>query len=1063
MRFGVLGPLRVCADSGAELVLRSRHQRTVLGTLLVGAGRLVPVDRLVETLWGDRPPASYASNLQTYVSRLRERLPDVAIEHRGDGYLLRVATDDVDVLVFRREVATGRAALAAGDPALAARRFRLGLRQWRGRPLADLTVPTLEPELARWELERVDAQEDCVDADLRSGGDLATVLAELHELVTGHPLRERPYGQLMVALNRAGRRADALAAYQRAREGLVTELGVEPGPELRRLHQAILRGEEPAIDPAGSRAEPVARSPFPVCQLPPALPGFVGRAAGIERIERMLDPTAGGVPVVAVSGQPGVGKSALAVTVAHRIRDRFPDGQLFVHLAGASAAPRDPAALLADLLRVLGVPGSALPQNLSALAAAYRARLADRRVLVVLDDAATAAQVRPLIPGTPGSAVLATSRRRLSGLIDARHLPVGPLTDDEARALLADVVGPDRVAGEPGQAARIAAACGNLPLAVRIAGTRLATRSWPLAILADRLDDERQRLDELAAGDLQVRASLALSVQALSAPTREAFGLLGSLGPVSFAAWAVAELLDSADADRVLDELVEASLLEVARPTDGGEPRYRLHDLLRVYAEELAAATDRPLRTTAGPGGTPAPTGSLAGPTGSLAGPVGSPAGPAGSPAGPVGSPAGQTGRRAAARRRLVAAAAALAGNAARRLPRTLTWARLTEPAERVRPPRAADRVAADPLGWFAAELDFLTGLLGLAPECGAERAAIDLAERLAPFCWVHGHWTELQAVQRLARQAAERIGDDRTVARADFVLGLLRLARGDLTGAAERLREGRDRYEQLADRHGLACVLSDEAVLYDYQNRAEDAASTAERAVALFRAEGDPLGALLAAPVLSAAYRGLGRLDEALAVDEAAVAEADGLGAAEIVTARCLNALAVTRLLRDEPALAYAAAERAVALLRTVNDRYVLLAALRHLASAAVCLGRRAEAVHRLQQSHDLAVQLGDRPWATGLARDLAVSWIGEGRAEAAVGVLRRCVRTFEEMSMPSAQAATLQMLARAYDETGAGDAARDARSWAGVLSDPRDTRTPALAGIVLRLADTPLVNSGS
>ncbi|MEQ4301676.1 BTAD domain-containing putative transcriptional regulator [Plantactinospora sp. B6F1] len=1040
MKFGVLGPLRVCTDSGTEVVLRSRHQRTVLSALLVGAGQLVTVDRLVETLWGDRPPASYASNLQTYVSRLRERLPGLSIEHRSDGYLLRVRTDDVDVLVFRREVADGRAALAVGDPALAADRFRRGLRQWRGRPLADLTVPTLEPELAQWELERVGAQEDCVDADLSADGDLATVLAELHQLVTEHPMRERPYGQLMVALNRAGRRADALAAYQRAREILVTELGVEPGPELRRLHQAILRGEEPSIARSGNRPETAPRSPFPVCQLPPALAGFVGRGGSIERIERMLTSAAGGVPVVAVSGQPGVGKSALAVTVAHRIRERFPDGQLFVHLAGASAAPRDPAAVLADLLRMLGVSGSALPQNLSALAAAYRARLADRRVLVVLDDAATAAQVRPLLPGTPGSAVLTTSRRRLSGLIDARHLPVGPLSDDEARELLADVVGPERVTEEPGQAARIAAACGNLPLAVRIAGTRLATRSWPLAILADRLDDERQRLDELAAGDLQVRASLALSVQALSAPTREAFGLLGSLGPVSFAVWAVAALLERADADQVLDELVEASLLEVARPAGGGEPRYRLHDLLRVYAEELAVTDDPPPAT------------------------AGCAAGVVEAPASPVAVAAGQPGRRAEALRRLVATAAALAGSAARRLPRTLTWARLAEPAERVPPPRAAERVAADPLGWFTAELDFLTGLLRLAVRCGAERAGIDLAERLAPYCWVHGHWTELQAVQRLAREAAERIGDDRTIARADFVIGLLQLARGDLAGAAQRLRDGRDRYERLADRHGLACLLSDEAVLYDYQNRAEDAASTAERAVALFRAEGDPLGALLAAPVLSAAYRGLGRLDEALAVDEAAVDEAGELGAAEIVTARCLNALAVTRLLRDEPALAYAAAERAVALLRTVNDRYVLLAALRHLASAAICLGRRAEAVHRLQQSHDLAVQLGDRPWATGLARDLAVSWIGEGRAAAAVGVLRRCVRTFEEMSMPSAQAATLNMLARAYDEIGDRDAARDARFWAGILSDPRDTRTPVLAGIVLRLADAPgLVSSGS
>ncbi|WP_422772993.1 BTAD domain-containing putative transcriptional regulator [Plantactinospora sp. WMMC1484] len=1035
MRFGVLGPLRVCTDSGTEVLLRSRHQRTVLGALLVSAGKVVTVDRLVETLWADRPPASYASNLQTYVSRLRDRLPGPTIEHRSDGYLLRVEPDDLDVLVFRREIATGRAALAAGDPVLAAQRFRRALRQWRGRPLADLTLPALEPELAQWELERVGAQEDCVDADLAADGDLGTVLSDLHRLVTEHPLRERPYGQLMVALHRAGRRADALAAYQRAREILVTELGVEPGPELRRLHQAILRGEEPSTGGAGDQRVLPARSPFPVCQLPPALSGFVGRAGSIDRIERMLEPEAGAVPVVAVSGQPGVGKSALAVTVAHRIRDRFPDGQLFVHLAGASAAPRDPAAVLADLLRALGVPGSALPQNLSALAAAYRARLADRRVLVVLDDAATAAQVRPLLPGTPGSAVLATSRRRLTGLIDARHLPVHPLTDEDAQALLAHVVGPERVAEEPGQAARIAAACGNLPLAVRIAGTRLATRAWPLALLADRLDDERQRLDELAAGDQQVRATLALSVQALPAATREAFGLLGSLGPVSFAAWAVAELLDGADADRVLDELVEASLLEVTRPADGGEPRYRLHDLLRVYAEELAAAE------------------------------------PAGDGRGPGDRTSGRAGAgrgREAAQRRLVGAAAALAGSAARRLPRTLTWARLEQAAPPVRPSRAAERAAeraaADPLSWFSAELDFLSGLLGLAAECGAERSAIDLAERLAPFCWVHGHWTELQAVQRLARQAAERLGDDRAVARADFVSGVLQLARGDLAGAAERLRDGRDRYERLADRHGLACLLSDQAVLYDYQNRAEEAASTAERAVALFRAEDDPLGALLAAPVLSAAYRGLGRLDEALAVDEAAVAGADELGAAEIVTARCLNALAVTRLLRDEPALAYAAAERAVALLRTVNDRYVLLAALRHLASAAVCLGRRAEAVHRLQQSHDLAVQLGDRPWATGLARDIAVSWIGDGRAAAAVEVLHRAAVAFEEMSMPSAQAATLQMLARAYDETGDRGAARDARFWAGMIGDPRDTRTPALAGIVLRLADSPgLVSSGS
>lgn len=1038
MRFGVLGPLRVRLDTGAEVVLRSRHQRTVLGTLLVGAGQVVTVDRLVEVLWADRPPASYASNLQTYVSRLRERLPGVTIDHSGDGYLLRVGADDLDVLVFRREIGLGRAAMTAGDPVTAARRFRAGLAQWRGRPLADLSVPTLEPELARWELDRVGAQEECVDAELAAGGDLGTVLAELYRMVAEQPLWERPHAQLMVALARAGRRADALAAYRHARDLLVTELGLEPGPELRRAHRAILCGEEPVT--IGSA--PDSGTPFPVCQLPPAAPGFVGRAGSIGRIATLLEPGVGVVPVVAVSGQPGVGKTALAVTVAHRLRGRFPDGQLFVHLAGASAAPRDPAVVLADLLRSLGVPGTAVPQNLTALAAVYRARLADRRILVVLDDAATAAQVRPLLPGTPGSAVLVTSRRRLSDLIDARHVPVGPLTDRETRDLLAHVVGPDRVAGEPVPAARIAAACGNLPLAVRIAGTRLATRSWPLAVLADRLDDERRRLDELAAGDQQVRASLALSVRALSLAAREAFVLLGTLGPVSFAGWAVAELLDRADPDRVLDELVEANLLEVACPTDRTEPRYRLHDLLRVYAEELAAA------------------GELTGPDQAVR----------------PGNPA------TAGRNRLLATAAALAGAAARRLPRTLTWARPDEPADPPRPTRSGVErlVAADPLGWLGAELDFLVNLIGLAghrtvdrddvvpadgggllpaaqvpADHGADRAAILLAERLAPFLWVHGHWTALRLAQRLAGAAAARTGDERALARTEFVEGVLCLARGDLAGAAERLRSGAARFTRLADRHGLACLLSDLAVLYDYQNRAEEAAATAQRAVRLFRAEGDPLGAVLAAPVLSAAYRGLGRLDEALAVDRAAVTEAADLGVPEIVTARCLNALAVTRLLRDEPGLAYGAAERAVTLLETVGDRYVLLAALRHLASAAICLGRRTEAIDRLRQSHELAVQLGDRPWATGLARDLAVGWIGEGRAAAAVEVLRDCARTFGEMEMPATQAATLHMLARAYDEIGQPEAARDARLWADLLADPRDTRTPALANIVLRLAE--------
>ncbi|GLI01401.1 AfsR/SARP family transcriptional regulator [Phytohabitans aurantiacus] len=1005
MRFGVLGPLLVRDAEGAEVVLRSRHERTLLAVLLVRAGRVAPVERLVEALWPDRVPASHASNLQTYVSRLRDRLSDVSIEHRDGGYLLRVDADQLDLLVFRREVAAARAALAAGDAAGAVDRFRLGLAQWRGRPFADL--PALEGIARTWEAERLDAVEDQVDAELTIGESLPEVVSRLHGLVAEHPLRERVHGQLMVALARAGRRAEALSAYQNARDVLVAELGVEPGSRLRDLHRAILRGDDPApVAPAASRAW------APVCQLPPALPGFAGRDELLDQVAALLTAESG-VPVVALSGQPGVGKSALAVVAAHRVRPAFPDGQLYAHLAGASAAPRDPDAVLADLLRSLGTPESAIPRGLPALTAAYRARLADRRVLVVLDDAADPEQVRSLVPGTPGSAVLVTSRWRLSGLIDARHAPVEPLTDAEAGQLLAYVVGADRVAGERVSAGRIAAACGNLPLALRIAGTRLATRPWRLRALADRLDDERRRLTELAAGDQQVRAALALSVRALSARARAAFALLGLVGPASFAAWAVAALLpgdpdpsvirasltslerhqgrpDHAEAEAILDELVEASLVEPVAAD--GEPRYRMHDLLRIYADELAAADPR---------------------------------------------------ARTAARRRLLAAAVARADAAAARLPRTLTWYR----------PAGAPGGELEPFEWFDGELAFLTAALDVAAD--EPVSAVALAERLAPYLWARGRWAELRAVQRCARLAAERLGDDRAMARAEFLAAVLSLVCGDLPEAAAGFARSRGLFERLGDPHGVACVLSDEAVLHGLQGRHDDSAHAARRAVEVFRAEADPIAAVLASPALSAALRGLGRLDEALDADRTAVAEARAQGAAELVVARALNSLAVTRLVRGEALLGYQAAAEAVERLRGVGDRYVLLAALRHQASAAAGLGRRREAVRLLEESHDLAVELGDRLWATGLARDLAVSWIGDGRAAAAVPVLKRCLATYDEMNVRSAKAATLDMLARAYDALGDGVAARDARRGAGALSDGIDAGTPALSKIILSLAE--------
>jgi DNA-binding SARP family transcriptional activator/tetratricopeptide (TPR) repeat protein len=987
LKYGVLGPLRACSDAGTEVPIRSRLERTVLATLLVRTGQVITVGQLVETLWGDRPPSSYASNLQTYVSRLRDRI-GARIAHVNGGYRLTVADEDLDLTLFRRDVANARGAIAAGDPATAVASFRAALRHWRGPMLAGLSVPLLAPDVTHCELERLDAAEDAAAAHLAAALPATDLLPELRALVAEHPLRERPHGLLMVALCRTGRRADALQAYQQVRETLVEELGIEPGAELRELHQAILRGEEPG--PVGRRD-----TMFPVCQLPPAPDGFVGRAAAVETVAELLRPGEI-VPVVALSGQPGVGKSAAAVVVAHRIRDAFPDGQIFINLAGASATPRPTTAALADVLSSLGVPGPAIPEDPGALSAAYRAKLADRRVLVVLDDAADPAQIRPLIPGTGGSAVLVTSRRLLSGLVEARHVHLGPLTDTEARALLTHMVG-----GEPAAtaAARITAACGNLPLALRIAGTRLATRGLSVEALAERLGDERRRLSELAVGDQQVRASIALSVAALSPAARRAFAALGSIGPVTVASWSLAVLLDAESADAVVDELVEAGLLTPAGAGPDGEPRYRLHDLLRLYAE-------------------------------------------------------GMDSRAQSCRRRLVGAALHASGLAADAMPRTVTWARTSTPADAVALPEGlAARVAGTPGDWLDAELDLLLDAVLPAAD---DAAVLALAERLAPFLWVRGQWTRLRDMLAVVEQAATRAGDARGLAWVGLLNGILRLVRGEVAEAVARFDGSHARYERLGDAHGLACVLSDQAVLYGYQEFAERALAAADRARDLFAAAGDPLGAVIAAPALSAALRGLGRFEAALDADRRAVAGARTLGAADVVLGRCLNALAMSELLTGATALAYDAAAEAVELLRPSGDRYVYLAALRQLASAATGLGRRAEAIDLLRRSRDLAAALGDELGRTSLDRDLAVSRIGDGDPAAAAAGLERCLVAFERMDIPSGQAATLTMLARAYDELGRVSAARQARRRrAEVRTDPRDQRTSRMADIMLRLAD--------
>ncbi|GLZ30483.1 SARP family transcriptional regulator [Lentzea sp. NBRC 105346] len=562
---------------GREVTVPAGHARVLLATLLLRPNRFVSVDELIDRLWdGDPPtPDRAKTTLQMVVTRLRQALGDAnCVRTSTGGYVAEVAVDQLDLTWFRSLVARQRYADA--------------LALWSGPPLANVPSDALHrDDVAPLLEERLVALEQRIDADLDRGlsGEL---VAELRTLTQEHPFRERFWRQLMLALHRSGQQAEALAAYREVGSLLAAELGIDPSLELRDLHQALLAGDVPA--PSGWKV---------LCQLPPDTGDFVGREKVFGLVRDRLTAASETVPIVAVTGAPGAGKSAFTVRAAHRLRDAFPDGQLFVRLDGAGRAPRDPAEVLGELLTALGESVSALPDGLQARAAAFRARMADRAVLVVLDDAAGFDQVEPLLPGTSRSAVLISSRRQLGGRAGSYGVRLPPFDQDEALELLDRIVGAERIARERDAAAAIVELCGGLPLALRVVGARLTARSsLPLSALASRLADERRRLDELTTGDMEVRATFGPSYEALTPNAATAFRRLGLLGAADVASWVVAALTGVPDGDRLVEELVEANLLDEVGTDATGEPRYRLHDLLAVYAAELMS-TEEPAELNA--------------------------------------------------------------------------------------------------------------------------------------------------------------------------------------------------------------------------------------------------------------------------------------------------------------------------------------------------------------------------------------------------------------------------------------------------------------------------------
>ncbi|HZR51323.1 MAG TPA: BTAD domain-containing putative transcriptional regulator [Streptosporangiaceae bacterium] len=610
MHFALLGPMRV-HDGDHEVTVSSPKQRALLAGLLVTAGRTQETNRLIDMLWSDGISGSRDA-LQMQMVRLRRAVGDQIASRiitRTNGYLIDVEPDELDINRFTDLCEHGRRAAQAENWDQAIRLLQEARDLWSGSPLEDVPSERLQVEYAPHLLEmHLDAIELSIDAQLTIG-DERNLIGQLQELVRNHPFREGFVGQLMLALHRSDRRADALATYRNARHRLVSELGIEPSARLQTLHQQILCGDEGAavVAPARSPGQSLRVGSLPgagtvPAQLPADIGDFTGRADYLWELDELLNPCRAprghsAITVVAVTGAGGVGKTTLAVHSGHRHREDFPDGQLYINLRGTSDQPVAPGDALGQFLRGLGLDWPAIPVETDERAALYRSMLSDRCVLVVLDDARDAAHVRPLIPGGSRNAVLITSRDRLVSLDAVERLHLGVLDENEARALFTRIVGDISTTAEPDATACVLSVCAGLPLAVRIAAAHLAAQpARTIGALAGLLTDMARRLDVLQADDRSVRASFQASYTALTRTVRvdgtdpmRVFRLLSLWdGPViSLPAAAAMSGLPESITEVCAETLVGAHLLDSPSPR-----HYQFHDLMHVYALEQAVSEE---------------------------------------------------------------------------------------------------------------------------------------------------------------------------------------------------------------------------------------------------------------------------------------------------------------------------------------------------------------------------------------------------------------------------------------------------------------------------------------
>ncbi|SDI97362.1 DNA-binding transcriptional activator of the SARP family [Actinokineospora alba] len=964
VEYRLLGPVEVVADSGT-VAIGGNKPKALLATLLLEHGRVVSVERLVEVLWPREVPPTARAGIQTYVKSLRRALAEhgaVDVIHtRPPGYLIRVPADALDVTVFVRQVTAARSA----DPAAAGDLLRGALALWRGQALEG--IDALSGEVARLDELWLTATADRIGFDLELGRH-DELVPELAGLLTRFPAHERLRGFHMIALHRCGRQAEALASFETARAVLDEELGVRPGPELSAVHVAILRGA------ATPRAARVPR------QVPLVPPDFTGRDQEIETLVDRLLPGRDRVahPIEVITGPGGGGKSTLAARVAGIVGPRFRDGQLYAELRGVSDSPAHPGEVLGRFLRALGVPADQIPQSTAERSEVYRELLVDRRVLVLLDGARDERQITPLLPGGSGCAVMVTSRESMTGLAGANRLDLDVLDAAAGRGLLGRIVGDRRVAAEPDAADRIVERCGGLPLALRVAGARLASRQrWPLAVLADRLADERRRLDELSTADLAVRTSVEFSYLALPPLGRAALRRLGFLGVPEFGSWVVAWLLGIPEsaADDIVEHLVDTHLAEFTRVDELGCLRYRLHDLVRIYAHEAAEREE-----------------SAADLVDAVSRVLGS----------------------------WLSILDKMAGDSP---PDEIQW-RLPAVATPPVSPAMIDLAMATPQSWF--EIEQPAVVVGVERAAGLGLHALVCgfaAVKLGPSFLGVNRFESRERINAAAMAAARQSGDRRGEAMMLTELAHVRYLQDRYIEAREGNATALRMFGDLGDRHGQAVALAGLGAACRESGRLAEGLCHLDRAADLLRELGEDAGVAYTARMAGSVRLELGEFDQAGADLAEALAAYRQVGSTrgEALTLRTIS-LRLRALGEYPPAIE--AARRAVELFQTLGDRLMWAYSVRAKAKAELRLGVRASVRAELDWALGVCEALADRWGQAVTLRTIGELHLADGHLADAERALTAAMAIWSDMDVPLWRARTERDFAALYRAR--GDSAR-------------------------------------